>query len=182
MFYESDVAYIGAKSKEVGHQGLGTEKQGFIIALSTKQQNKYPLYVKLQPIPKDNKEITNAFLSKSILMRKDRILNTDGKQTFNVVKDRIKVIHEAIDSTAANHRVYWLNIIIGNVKNNILGIYHGVSKRNLPLFLKEQEYRFNHRNVGLGMLDKIQQYLTKSTPMKKRTIIRTLDDALSIFS
>ena len=68
------------------------------------------------------------------------------------------------------------------VKNNIPGIHHGVSKRNLPLFLKEQEYRFNHRNVGLGMLDKIQQYLTKSTPMKKRTIIRTLDDALPIFS
>ena len=182
MFYESDVAYIGAKSKEVGHQGLGTEKQAFIVALSTKQQNKYPMYLKLQPIPKDNKEITNAFLSKSILMRKDRTLNTDGKQTFNVVKDRIKVINEAIDYTAANHRLYWLNIIIGNVKNNILGIYHGVSKRNLPLFLKEQEYRFNHRNVGLGMLDKIQQYLTKSAPMKKRTIIRTLDDALLIFS
>ena len=109
-------------------------------------------------------------------------MNTDGKQTFNVVKDRIKVINEAIDYTAANHRLYWLNIIIGNVKNNILGIYHGVSKRNLPLFLKEQEYRFNHRNVGLGMLDKIQQYLTKSAPMKKRTIIRTLDDALPIFS
>ena len=78
----------------------------------------------------------------------------------------------------------WLNSpdsnIIGNVKNNILGIYHGVSKRNLPLFLKTPEYRFNHRNVGLGMLDKIQQYLTKSAPMKKRTIIRTLDDALPI--
>ena len=68
------------------------------------------------------------------------------------------------------------------VKNNIPGIHHGVSKRNLPLFLKKLEYRFNHRNVGLGMLDKIQQYLTKSAPMKKRTIIRTLDDALPIFS
>ena len=68
------------------------------------------------------------------------------------------------------------------VKNNIPGIHHGVSKRNLPLFLKKREYRFNHRNVGLGMLDKIQQYLTKSAPMKKRTIIRTLDDALPIFS
>ena len=118
----------------------------------------------------------------NVINTKDRTLNTDGKQTFIVVKDRIKVINEAIDYSAANHRLYWLNIIIGNVKNNILGIYHGVSKRNLPLFLKEQEYRFNHRNVGLGMLDKIQQYLIKSAPMKKRTIIRTLDDALPIFA
>ena len=115
-------------------------------------------------------------------MRKDRTLNTDGKQTFNVVKDRIKVINEAIDYTAANHRLYWLNIIIGNVKNNIPGIHHGISKRNLPLFLKKPEYRFNHRNVGLGMPDKIQQYLINSAPMKKRTTIRTLDDALPIFA
>ena len=35
MFYEADVAYIGSKSKEQGHQGCGTEQQPFFIALST---------------------------------------------------------------------------------------------------------------------------------------------------
>lgn len=182
MFYESDVAYIGAKSKEEGHQGLGTEKQAFIVALSTRRENSYPMYVKLQPIQSDNKETTNAFLSKSIVMSKDRVLNTDGKRTFNVVKDRIEVINEVIDYNAKNHRLHWLNIIIGNIKNDIIGIYHGVSKRDLPLFLKEQEYRFNHRKTGLGMLDKIQEYLTKSIPMPKKMIINVLDSALPIFS
>lgn len=33
MFYEADVAYIGSRSKESGHQGCGTEQQPFFIAL-----------------------------------------------------------------------------------------------------------------------------------------------------
>ena len=40
MFYEADVAYIGSKSKEPGHQGYGTQQQPFFIALSTLQDNK----------------------------------------------------------------------------------------------------------------------------------------------
>ena len=37
-----------------------------------------------------------------------------------------------------DHRLLWLNIIIGNIKNNITGIYHGITKREMPLFLNEQ--------------------------------------------
>ena len=39
-FYESDVAYIGAPSK--GKQGMSTEKQAYLIVLSSGQENKYP--------------------------------------------------------------------------------------------------------------------------------------------
>ena len=28
-----------------------------------------------------------------------------------------------------DHRLLWLNIIIGNIKNNITGIYHGITKK-----------------------------------------------------
>ena len=31
----------------------------------------------------------------------------------------------------ATHRLLWLNIIIGNIKNNITGIYHGITKRDV---------------------------------------------------
>ena len=54
MFYEADVAYIGSKSKEPGHQGYGTQQQPFFIALSTLQDNKYPQSIKLKVIPKDD--------------------------------------------------------------------------------------------------------------------------------
>ena len=39
MFYKADVAYIGSKSKESGHQGGGTEQQPFFHStLNRKKQ------------------------------------------------------------------------------------------------------------------------------------------------
>ena len=96
MFYEEDVAYIGSKSKESRHQGCGTEQQPFFIALSTDRNNNYPQFIKLRTVPKDDSETTNAFLTLSLVLSKDRTLNTDGKTTFNIMKDRITVVNEKI--------------------------------------------------------------------------------------
>ena len=140
MFYEADVAYIGSKSKEPGHQGYGTQQQPFFIALSTLQDNKCPQSIKLKVIPKDDSFTTKEFLSKVLVLSKDKVLNTDGKSTFNIMKDKIHVINERIDYSECNHRLYWLNIIVRNIKNTIAGIYHGVRKIDLPLFFAEQKY------------------------------------------
>ena len=64
-----------------------------------------------------------------------------------------------IDYSECNHRLYWLNIIVGNIKNTIAGIYQGVRKINLSLFFAEQEYRFNHRNIGNEVMFKVQEYI-----------------------
>ena len=66
MFYEADVAYIGSKSKEPGHQGCGTEQQPFFIALSTDKNNNYPQFIKLRAVPKDDSETTNDTFTCSI--------------------------------------------------------------------------------------------------------------------
>lgn len=182
MFYEADTAYMGSESKEPGHEGNGTQKQPFMAILSTGEENQYPHYVKLYPVPADNGKLTDLFLSKSMVLSKDRILNTDGKTTFNVLKDRITVNNFKVDYTKKNHRLHWLNIIIGDVKNHINGIYHGVSRRDLPLFLKEQEYRMNHRYTGEAMLDKVQQYLYHSFPIPRRAIVRALNIAERFFT
>lgn len=42
---------------------------------------------------------------------------------------------------------------------NISGIYHGVTKREIPLFINEQEYRFNHRYTGKHMMVKVKGYM-----------------------
>ncbi|MBR4445476.1 MAG: hypothetical protein IKS37_06255, partial [Solobacterium sp.] len=64
----------------------------------------------------------------------------------------------------------------------ITGIYHGVSKRDLPLFLAEQEYRFNHRFTGQEIMNKIRGYLSSSYPCPKRSIISALNTAVSRFA
>lgn len=73
------------------------------------------------------------------------------------------------------------HILLGNIKNNIVGIYHGVSKRDLPLFLKEQEHRINHRRTGMRMMDIIQKYILNFVPMTIKTISNTLDSAIPVF-
>ena len=134
MFYEEDVAYIGSKSKESRHQGCGTEQQPFFIALSTDKNNNYPQLIKLRTVLKDDRETTNSFLTQSLVLSKDRTLNTDSKTTFNIMKDRITVVNEKIDYSKDDHRLYWLNTIVGDIKNNIIGIQHGARKIDLPLF------------------------------------------------
>ena len=136
----------------------------------------------MRAVPKDDSETTNAFLSQSLVLSKDRTLNTDGKTTFNIMKDRITVVNEKIDYSKNGHRLYWLITIVGDIKNNIIGIYHGVRKIDLPLFFGEQEYRFNHRNTGKQMINKAAKYISKSHPMTRRQIANDLNAAFLIFS
>ena len=65
----------------------------------------------MKTVPKDDSETTNAFLTLSLVLSKDRTLNTDGKTTFNIMKDRITVVNEKIDYFKNGHRLYWLNTI-----------------------------------------------------------------------
>ena len=67
--------------------------------------------------------------------------------------------NEKVSYEEKNHRLLWLNIIIGNIKNNITGIYHGITKREIPLFLNEQKYIFNYGNMRKTVIDKIKEYL-----------------------
>ena len=74
------------------------------------------------------------------------------------------------------------HIIIGNIKSSITGIYHGITKREMPLFLNEQEYRVNHRNMGKTVMDKIKKYLQKSFTISHRQIVYILNISAPYFS
>ena len=62
-FYESDVAYTGAPSHN-GKRGLGTDKQPFLIVLSTEQKNQYPRFVKMQEVTTDSSNIIKGYFEK----------------------------------------------------------------------------------------------------------------------
>ena len=110
------------------------------------------------------------------------MLNTDGEKGFNTLNEEIQVKNEKISYEEKNHRLLWLNIIKKKKKNNITGIYHGITKREIPLFLNEQEYRFNHRNIGKTVMDKIKKYLQKSFPISHRQIVYILNISAPHFS
>ena len=85
-------------------------------------------------------------------------------------------LHSAkVNYTEKDHKLYWQNVISGNIENNIKTIYHGVSKRDLQLFLAEQEWRFNHRFTGKNIMNKIIKYLRKSKPLRNSAVVNVLN-------
>lgn len=64
------------------------------------------------------------------------------------MSDKVTLKSEKLVYEEEDHRLYWLNVLIGDIKNNITAAYRGVTKSDLPLFLNEQEWRFNHRCTG----------------------------------
>lgn len=174
-FYEADVAYIGEAGK--GKQGMGTAQQSFLVILATDKEGRYPTYAKTALIEKDNKANIDAVFEKKVKMGPDRVLNTDGKTTFSNLKGKLNWKGEKINYEEEDHRLYWLNKIVSLIKGNIKGIYHGVSKRELSLFINEQEWRYNHRYIGNKVLKKVQKYLAKSQYYSKKMIKQMLDNS-----
>ena len=176
-FYESDVVYIGAKSE--GKQGMGTDKQAFLVILSTHKEHEYPMYVKLIEIEKDSGANIEAQFSKNVKMSKDRILNTDGKTTFNILKSNLQVKNDKINYQENESKLYFLNKIASNFKSTIQGIYHGIGKRMIPLYFSEFEWRFNHRHTK-DFMGKICKYIRNSTIMTRKDIVTARIYILSI--
>lgn len=56
----------------------------------------------------------------------------------------------------------WLNTIIGNIKNALIGTYHGMNHNHLPRYLGEFCFRFNRR-FKLGLLLKSLMYHAAQT-------------------
>ena len=180
LFYEADVFNIGVNSKN--NASRSSEQQSILGILSTDKEKNYP------PVPqvKIINDYTVLSLKKNIekccVLSHDALLNTDGEKGFNTLNEEIQVKNEKISYEEKDHRLLWLNIIIGNIKNNITGIYHGITKREMPLFLNEQEYRFNHRKMGKTIMDKIKKYLQRSFPISHRQIVYILNISAPHFS
>lgn len=181
-FYEADVIFIGGKSKEENCQGKASTKQQTLIVLSTDKENEYPDKVKLDLIKNDTQEVMDEKMPKMIELGTNRVLNSDGTQSFNHLSKIIIVRNDKINYKKKDHKLYWLNIIISNIKNNISGIYHGLKKRILPLFVAEQEYRYNSRNYGKTFMLAIASYIKNSKPHTCRMIKDYLDDLEPTFN
>ena len=107
-------------------------------------------------------------------MSEDRLLNTDGKTTYNCLKKYMKVHIEKIDYNQEDHRLWFLNILVSNLNKMLLGVFHGIDKRMLPLYFAEYEWRFNHRNTQ-NILDKIKKYIQSSFIARKKDIQAAMD-------
>ena len=172
-FYESDVAYTGTSSHK-GKRGLRTDKQAFLVVLSTEQENQYHLFVKLKELAVDLGKNIKKMFDQYVIMSPDRKLNTDGKSTYNVLKTKMQVQNEKIDYDKEEHQLYFLNKIVSNLNHQLPHIFHGIGKRMLPLCYAEYEWRFNHRKNG-SFLERISTYIRQSNIATRKMIRSSID-------
>lgn len=125
-------------------------------------------------IEKDSGTNITPCLEKYVKMKEDALLNTDGKTTFNCLKKYIKVRNKKINYKEDTHKLWFLNKIISNLNSMVLGVYHGVSKRMIPLYFSEYEWHYNHRDTK-NVLLKISHYLQVSNITTKRMIKHSMD-------
>lgn len=57
---------LGGPSKEPGHRGMATEKQPFLVILSTGQDNQYPEYTRAKPVAVDNSANVNEMFESCV--------------------------------------------------------------------------------------------------------------------
>ncbi|WP_339841172.1 IS1595 family transposase [uncultured Maribacter sp.] len=152
---EMDESYFGGKARKTGKhtdnipdlasitnkRGRGTNK----VSVAGMVQRKGMVKTKLiEKLTKRNL----LFMLKTYAKKDNSILITDGFRSYKELEkyiDRLEINHSKSFSKGIVH----VNTIEGfwsYVKNGIRGSFKAISKKYLPLYLIEYEWKFNHRN------------------------------------
>ena len=143
---EMDEAYFGGRRK--GKRGRGAKGKSIVFGLLERDGRVYTRVV--EHVSKE--ELMGIIKKKT---RKGSVYYTDTFRSYNSLK-RLGKHHQVNHSkTLADRRTK--NHINGtegfwSFAKHILYNYRGVSKYHFPMYLKEVEYRFNHRNDNLFKL------------------------------
>lgn len=142
---EMDESYFGGRRK--GKRGRGAAGKNVVFGLLERDGKVYTRVVEHV-----SKEELMAIIRKKT--RKGSVYYTDTFRSYNSLK-RLGKHHRLNHGKAFAHRgKTHINGIEGfwSFAKHILYNYRGVSKYHFPMYLKEVEYRFNHRNDNLFKL------------------------------
>lgn len=142
---EIDDAYFGGKQK--GKRGRGSLNKSVVFGLLERDGRVYTRVV----YSLTTEELLEIIRKKT---RKDSVYFTDSFKSYSSLRrfgKHYKISHSR--EYVRNGRKYksHINGIKGfwSYAKHGLYQYRGVSKSNFPLYLKEMEYRFNHRHDNL---------------------------------
>ena len=139
---EIDESYFGGKRK--GKRGRGAQGKSIVFGLLERDGRVYTRVVEQVSA----QELMTHIRSRT---RKGSVYYTDTFKSYNSLK-RLGKHHRLNHSKAfAYYKGNHINGIEGfwSYAKHILYNYRGVSKYHFPMYLKEIELRFNHRNENL---------------------------------
>jgi len=166
---EMDDAYLGGKRK--GKRGRGAfGKTPFVAAVETTDDGK-PHRMKLQPVP----GFTVAAIATAVqsMLSGDCMVVTDGLPCFAAVSLQ-GFVHAPLrtsgDKSLQNSTFKWVNTVLGNVKNALVGTYRALSAKHIPRYLSSFAYRFNRRFHLPDLFTRLAYVAIKTPPMPYRLL------------
>ena|SRR3990170_5185700 len=140
---EIDDAYFGGKRK--GKRGRGAAGKSVVLGLLEREGKVYAKVVETLTAP----HLMGIIRRKT---RKGSVYYTDTFTSYNSLRQfgkHLQVNHNKTLVGRRNH--HHINGIEGfwSYTKHKLYNYRGVSKSNFPLYLKEMEYRYNHRRENI---------------------------------
>lgn len=142
---ELDEAYFGGRRK--GQRGRGAGGKSVVFGLLERDGRVYTKVVDAV-----SKEVLMAVIQRR--SRKGSVYYTDQFRSYNSLKRYGKhytIKHTKVFARKGRKRLVHINGTEGfwSFAKHGLYNYRGVSKSNFPLYLKEMEYRYNHRKDNL---------------------------------
>src|SRR3989338_3785626 len=139
---ELDESYFGGKRK--GNRGRGANNKTIVFGILERKGQVYTKIVENVSAETLMEEIKNK-------TKKGSVFYTDGWRSYNSLEQYGKhnIIKHDEDEFVENHN--HINGIEGfwSFAKERFHKYHGINKNNYPFYLKEMEFRFNHRNESI---------------------------------
>ena len=138
---EIDESYFGGKRK--GNRGRGAKNKAIVFGILERKGKIFTKIVENVSAETLMNEIKNK-------TNKGSVFYTDGWKSYASLEQYGK--HNVIDHDKKLVENYnHINGIEGfwSFAKERFHKYHGISKTNYPLYIKEMEFRFNHRNINV---------------------------------
>jgi hypothetical protein len=168
---ELDDAYLGGE-RSGGKRGRGAPgKTPFVAAVETTAEGK-PVRLKLRRVSGFCGRAISGFARRSLDPGCE--VASDGLACFAAVTEagcRHEVIKTGSGAAAARTPAFkWVNTALGNIKAAITGTYRSISRKHVPRYLAEFEYRFNRRYDLAAMLPRLTKAAVQTPPMPYRLL------------
>jgi len=153
-------------------RGRGSaDKTPFVAAVSVNEDG-HPIAM--------NMNVVNGFRSRDVAawakkhLSADSRVVSDGLACFSAVTEadcqHTKIVTGGGAECVTIEAFTWVNTMIGNVKNSMVGTYHAINHKHLPRYLAEFCYRFNRRFELRDMLERLAYVAVRTPPMPMRLL------------
>jgi len=170
-FVQIDDVYWGGK-RPGGKRGRGAEGKTPFIAALQRNDKGHPIFIRFSRVGSFNSSEMLRWGQKHL--KPSTLVISDGLACFKSLKNIGHFHISAITTGRYNSPDFtlfdWLNTVIGNVKNKIIGTYHGMDHRHLPRYLGEFCFRFNRRFKLDRLLSSLIYYSSQIGPIPERQL------------